>query len=90
MLERPAACVLAHRAIHRLAADDVVAQREQHRARLSVANGAERRGVDAVGRRHERRLRAVVDRLPPVRDVLGERIGARVRAARWRRRSDMC
>src|SRR5690242_9987589 len=50
MFERPTSYVLAHCAIHCFPADDVVAQREKHSRRFSVADSAESVGVDAIRR----------------------------------------
>ena len=72
--------VLAEGAVEGLLAHDVVAQREQHRAGLPVADRAERARVDAIGRRHERRcrIRLSTARLP---------VGRRRRDTRWCRDS---
>ena len=48
VLERPAASVLAHRAVHDVAANDGGAQREQHRAGLAIGHRAKGVGIDAV------------------------------------------
>ena len=78
MLECPASRVLAEGAIEGRATDDVVAQREEHDGRLAIAEGTERPCVDAIRRRHQRSIDAILDRPSPVGDV------TRVRGRTWR------
>jgi hypothetical protein len=76
MFERPAPHVLAHGAVHRFAADDVVAQGQKNRRGFPIAHGGEPLQIDAVGRRHDGRLPSVVDGGAPIRQVPREGVGA--------------